>query len=298
MNLIQSRTALRAEVAAFPSRPEEARQRIARIIEDAEASVDVITRISVYDIDHQPISAAGTTDRGAISLGARATGDFGIVQYLKRPDGGIDAVLHAALRYRGKIVGFIATVVDTRDLIAIVENRDGLGDSGEMLLVAEFSPGTATLFNPLRHRPDDWLSTFPVSTASEPMRAALGQRKQRLMDVPDYRGVLVWAAVRPLPNFPGGILVKIDAEEELARVTELRNQLIDVALAAGALSILGGAALGIFLARPIRRLNEVVERIRQGDQDARADESCEDEVSFLAESFNELMDEIRERGRR
>jgi methyl-accepting chemotaxis protein len=78
----------------------------------------------------------------------------------------------------------------------------------------------------------------------------------------------------------------------------LRNQLIDVALAAGALSILGGAALGIFLARPIRRLNEVVERIRQGDQDARADESGEDEVSFLAESFNELMDEIRERGRR
>jgi nitrate/nitrite-specific signal transduction histidine kinase len=49
--------------------------------------------------------------------------------------------------------------------------------------------------------------------------------------------------------------------------------------------------LGTWLASPIRKLRDTIERIRGGEQSLRAEVTGEDEVSFLAESFNELMDE-------
>ena len=88
------------------------------------------------------------------------------------------------------------------------------------------------------------------------------------------------------------LIVKIDAAEELAPLHELRGRMLDVALSVGALAILAGALLGFYLSRPIRQLDALVHRIRDGETGLRAEVSGEDEVSFLAESFNELMDQV------
>lgn len=292
VNLIQSRTELRRQLAGYPADPRSAKTRIERIVVDAERSVDVITRITVYDAGGRFVATAGTAETRGQPIGQQVFGDVGVSQYVKRSDGGIDAVLSGALELSGEVVGYLATVVDTRDLMRIVESRRGLGESGEMMLVAEFRPGVVTQFNPPRHQPGDWLATYPLAEASDVVKTALSGHDEQLLDVLDHRGEPVWAAVRTLPGIPGCLLVKIDAREELAPVTELRGKLIDVALSVAALAILGGALVGIVLARPIRLLNQVVERIRHGEADLRADESGEDEVSFLAESFNDLMDQM------
>jgi nitrogen fixation/metabolism regulation signal transduction histidine kinase len=65
-----------------------------------------------------------------------------------------------------------------------------------------------------------------------------------------------------------------------------------VGLSAAALAILMGALVGAVLARPIRKLWEVVRGIRDGKTDLRASIRGEDEVSFLAECFNKLMDDV------
>lgn len=297
VRLIQSRTELRRRLAVYDPDSAEDREKIQQIISDAEASVDIITQVSVYDRDRQLVASAGSGASDGEIIGTRQFGDFGVSQYLKRADGGIDALLSAELRQNGERVGDITTVVDTRDLMRIVESRSGLGDSGEMMLVAEFSPGVVTQFNPPRHGRGDWLGSYALERASEMVQQALRSADVRLLNVLDYRGKPVWAAVRSLEGFPGRLVVKIDAAEELAQVRALRDRMIDVALSVAALAILAGALVGIWLARPVRRLNQIVERIRGGEHELRADESGEDEVSFLAESFNDLMDQIsRSRG--
>ena len=110
----------------------------------------------------------------------------------------------------------------------------------------------------------------------------------------DYRGQPVWAAARKLPNSAAALVVKIDEREQVQPQRDLRERFIRVALSVSALAIIGGALLGAWLARPLRQLQDTVERIRDGEADLRAKVSGEDEVSFLAESLNELMDEQSE----
>lgn len=296
VNLIHSRTELRRILATAQAGGPLDAAHVQRILDDAEGSVETITRISVFDLQHRLVATAGSARTRGEPIGALPIDDLGISRYVKRADSGIDAVLHAPLRFEGELVGYIATVVDTRDLAAIVQDRRGLGETGGMMLVAEFEPGRVTQFNPPRIAAPggngDWLGSYPRSEASEVVDRALAGTELRMLDVRDHRGEPVWAAVRSLEGFPGRLVVKVDASEELAQVYALRSRLIDVGLAVAALAILVGALVGNGLAAPICRLNRVVERIRGGERNIRADESGEDEVSFLAESFNDLMDQL------
>ena len=176
-----------------------------------------------------------------------------------------------------------------------MKGHEGLGETGETLLPIEFEPGFVTFLNPLRHMEADSLVVLPRSEASLPVRMALDGIEGLVQDVPDYRGVPVWAAVRTLGDPPVGLVVKVDAAEERAPVAELRRRLIRVGLSVAALAILAGSLMGTLMARRLRRLNEVVRLVRTGDRDLRADEKGEDEVSFLAESFNRLVDHLQDR---
>ena len=290
--LIQSRTNLRQQMDRYPESPQAAREVIQRIIADAEESVDLVTRIDVFDLDGQLVARAGRDPTGDRLLGTVDRGGGSVTRYFERPDRTVDVVLEAPLEIEGRTVGRMASEVAVGDLVDIAGNFEGLGETGETLLPVELVPGYVTFLNPLRHLEADSLVAIPLPEASLPVRMALDGESGLVQDVPDYRGVPVWAAVRIVPGLPGGLVVKVDAAEELAPVDELRSRLIRVGLSVAALAILGGALVGALLARPIRDLRAVVQGIRDGDSDLRADMSGEDEVSFLAESFNKLMDDV------
>ena len=75
---------------------------------------------------------------------------------------------------------------------------------------------------------------------------------------------------------------------------EFRAWLLRTALILSAFAILAGLGLGLRLALPIHDLAEVVNRIRQGEMDARANEAREDEVGLLARTFNEMASSIED----
>jgi HAMP domain-containing protein len=291
VRLIQSRTALREQVAAFPRRPDPSREAIQRIIDDAQASVDNITGISVFDIEGELIARNGLPPDGDRLLGTNRAGAT-VTRFFEGPGGVITAELEASLQLDGALVGSLATEVAVGRLVGIAGNYEGLGETGELLLVAEFEEGWVTFLSPLRHRRTDRLPVVPKAEVSEAVRMALAGEEGFLEGTLDYRGERVWAAVEGMPQLPVGLVVKVDEEEELLPIRELRDRLLRAALSVAALAILGGALVGAWLALPIRALRDVVQSIREGDVEQRADTSGEDEVSFLAECFNRLMDDI------
>jgi methyl-accepting chemotaxis protein len=291
VRLIRSRTELRRQLARYPEAPQAVRTITKRILEDAVASVDVVRRVTVFTPEGTPVAQAGVADFPASPTSSRESQKLSFSRYERAADGSIEAVLHTPVNFDRRLVGHMEAVVDISGILELTRSYRGLGETGETLLVAELEPGTLTLLNQTRHGVTPPVD-LAISEATPAMRAALSGYTAVLEDVPDYRGVVVWAATRKLQDVDTGLLVKIDAEEELAPLVELRDRMTDVALSVGALAILAGALLGFYLARPIKNLDSVVHRIREGDTQLRADTSGEDEISFLAESFNELMDRV------
>lgn len=288
--LVQTRTRMRDRLARFGEDPEGSRAEIRRVLEDAVAGTEQIRALHVHAPDGALIA---TTADGTDPARRRLRAPSGLTaptEFFEDEQGRLAVALHLPLSLNGAEIGRLTVELDAEPLRNLLRDDADGGESGEVYVIGRFETGAAIL-NPLRHAPGEGLRVVPAEARTRAMRAALAGASAVITDAGDYRSEPVWAAVHPLPRIGGGIVVKVDAAEARAPLEALQQALIEALVALGAFGILAGAAVGAWLARPIRALHDVVERIRAGDVSARASEDGEDEVSFLAESFNALMDE-------
>ena len=107
---------------------------------------------------------------------------------------------------------------------------------------------------------------------------------------PDYRGVPVLSAYRPLDiaDVSWGIMSEIDRAEALAPVRSLRNRALTV-LAILVVAILGIAAwFANTLTQPIKSLGRVAGELAEGRLDQALEVSGNDEISDLTRSFETM----------
>jgi PAS domain S-box-containing protein len=202
----------------------------------------------------------------------------------------------STLRMDGELLGTLHVTLDAEPLLTVAEDRSGMGETGETIIVTRDDDGTLrALHRPRPGGPDAW---DPVPSGSPGHLAELamaGGDSVLSHEIKDNRGVPVWAAVRKLPVAEVGLVVKVDADEGRAPLTEFRQRSIRLGLSLGAFAILLGFILGFRFSKPILDLAGVADRIREGALSARAEEEGEDEVALLARTFNEMAEEMEER---
>lgn len=192
----------------------------------------------------------------------------------------------------GLPVGVLAAQINLDILQPLIEDRIGLGESGEAILAQQME-GRVTYTSHLHHLDNNGLfKQIPIEDAAAPMQHALrGERGQGLSV--DYAGHDVVAAWRYLPGLQWGMVVKIDAEEVLASLIRLR---LHTALVLGALVLMVGAAaifLGFSIIAPLRHFIKVINEIASGDLKQRVALSRQDELGQLAAAFNRMTDEVQ-----
>ncbi len=302
VHLIASRTQLRQSLREYNlTRSPESQSRIGRILQDALGSVGAIESLTVYDQDGFPAASARLRPELAVEdLTPSSIPDPADAVVYEGISFGSDDRPHVGLVsplvLEEERIGALHVLLYARELIDLIQNFRGLGETGETMIVLRDRRGSVHVMHPTRG---------PAAERSEPLtelrgddpasRAMRGEEGTFSQGIIDYRQRPVWAATRYLPETGWGLVVKFDAGEERAPVIEFRRQLTALALSLSAFAILVGTLLGLRFAKPIRDLSEVANRIRLGDLQARAKVVSEDEVGFLASTFNQMAQELERR---
>lgn len=160
-----------------------------------------------------------------------------------------------------------------------------LGTSGETFLADEngYFITEAKYLVPQGH-------TKPISAT--PMKSCLSGVSTNTLDK-DYRDADIIHGYIFIPEIGSGcIMAHIEEQEAFAPLRLLRLKIIIVAL----VTLCFGSLIAFFISKqiatPIIKLTEVSRRIQQGDLRARANETGKDEISELAQSFNQLTGQL------
>jgi PAS domain S-box-containing protein len=303
VQLIASRTQLRLDLGEYNrTRDPETTASIQRILDDAAQATRSVEALAAYDVSGQIVARAGVAAASSLpQLPPRSTAapdDEVLFLGASFTEDGEPRVSYSApLRLEDERVGFLAVVLNARRLVELTEDYTGLGETGELLIVAPDSAGARTL-HPVRNagREGGRPSSMTLLDDEGPGRLALsGAEAVYRGTVRDYRGEPVWAATRFLPESGWGVVVKFDTAEKRAAILEFRDNMFSLALSLAGIGSLVAVLLGFRFAAPIHKLAEVAERLGDGDLDARVEVTREDEIGLLARTFNEMAGELQGR---
>jgi PAS domain S-box-containing protein len=308
VQLIASRTQLRVNLREYnESASSDAAIRIGRILGDAATSVKSVAALAVFDVRGQLVVQMGLGSDSALAEVSPESfpEEPGDVRFLGESvtELGFPQVGYSTqLIIDSEHVGYLFVLLNGQRLVGLTDDTAGLGETGELMVVARDSAGARTL-HPVRH-PIDGIDRNAVSAAGsilldgerDPALLALaGDEGVFTEGLIDYRGEAVWAATRYLPDTDWGLVVKFDVDEKKTSIGEFREELISLALALAGIGLLVAVFLGFRLSKPIHDLAGVANRIREGDLDARASRTREDEIGLLAHTFNAMAEELQSR---
>ncbi len=308
VQLIASRTQLRVNLREYnDSGDSGAAIRIGRILGDAATSVRSVAALAVFDARGQLVVQMGLgSDSALADISPESFPEEpGEVRFLGES---VTELAFPQVGYSTQLiidsehVGYLFVLLNGQRLVGLVDDTTGLGETGELMVVARDLAGARTL-HPVRHPIDgsdsgngDPAGAILLDGEHDPALLALaGDEGVFTEGLLDYRGEPVWAATRYLPDTDWGLVVKFDAAEKKTSIGEFREELFSLALALAGIGLLVAVFLGFRLSKPIHDLARVANRIREGDLDARAHRTREDEIGLLARTFNEMAEELQVR---
>ena len=252
----------------------------------------------VYSVTHEADFATnmmdGTYASSGLGVASRAglDGTFAITDIESyAPSAGIPAsfIGYPIKDHGGNIVGSLVLQLPLDQINSIMQERTGLGESGETYLI-----GQDHLMRSDSRFSEE--STILVSTVDhEPVLRALNG-ESGVMTAPDYRGIDV-RSVYSAFEFRGlewAILSEIDEAEIAIPTVSLRNMILMV-------GVIAAIALGVtafFLAqtfsKPVIKVRDALVAVSTGDLTQSVHSDAQDEIGDMARAYGDMQDYLRE----
>jgi methyl-accepting chemotaxis protein len=188
----------------------------------------------------------------------------------------------------GKLLGVIVFQLSIKQLNEIMQEKTGMGETGETYLVAE----DRLMRSDSRFSKT---STILQQKVDSPIANAALQGKTEIKIETDYRGKLVLAAYRPLEiqNLHWALIAEIDEEEAFQKLTHLLYGLLALMAICGAGVLIVAIPLSNSIAKPIENVTKVASQLAKGDLTQVISIQRQDEIGLMAESLRQMLNTWR-----
>lgn len=297
--LVASRTQLRASLEEYgKTRDKKTVATMQKILLDTKNSVDNIDEITIRDISGTV--AASTNPSRTVehprSEHPPSAKSFYPDLIFKDESNTLHLRILGPLVLNEQDIGTLEMILPADEIMEITSDYLGLGESGEIMLVAKHPDGGAIFLTPLRFDADAALTrTVSETKVGDPVLSVLSGEEKIFIDQPvtDYRKVSVLAATRFIPATGWGMVAKVDRDDALAAVAETR----DIYLFTIIFTLLLVAFLSIVFSQsitsPILELARVSLKLKTADFSEQATATSTDEIGQLADAFNEMSEKLK-----
>ena len=195
---------------------------------------------------------------------------------------------------RTEILGTLVFAIEGKRIYDIFDNYRSLGETGEVLIGMK-KDNHAVFINPIRHDPNSAF-TRKVELGSDiafPIQDAVQTQPGKGVSV-DYRGAKILAVWQYFPKMNWGMVAKIDLKEALKPVEYLQDLLLLVGTITTLVVIIIAVIISRIFAKPIHALCDVADKVGSGNLDVRSTIKSRDEFGLLSESFNRMVEGLKE----
>lgn len=189
---------------------------------------------------------------------------------------------------QGSMTGYLVSEFDLNPVLTIVRDTTGLGRTGETLLIAN-EDSVLSCLNPLRNK-----ASLPKRPDfdNEVIRLALNGH-EGFGKANDYRNEATFTAWQPIASLPWGLIVKIDASEVYAPISQFQSRFVLVGLITLLVSLTVGLIFSRLLARPMLALKENMDLLGQGVLPDKLEKHTQDEVGEMTDTVNQLVEGLK-----
>ncbi|MCJ7636852.1 MAG: ATP-binding protein, partial [Nitrososphaeraceae archaeon] len=189
--------------------------------------------------------------------------------FFKDKNNKIKSYVGSPLIHDGKLIGLVTAIYNLENLLSIFQTYEGLGKTGEFILVQKNDNGDGVLFmTPLRF---DSGTAFNLNISKDqintPIIQSLLKNEKTFTDTLDYRGIPVLAVTRYLEGVDWGLVTKIDKLEAFTPLENLKYVTIINGILVGILVIIASLIIGKSISNPIQKLMAASKNISQGKLD-------------------------------
>ncbi len=208
------------------------------------------------------------------------------------PSKELTAFIAVPVLEQGNILGVIAFQLDMKILQAVVQEKTGLGATGESNLATVHNQRPLFISNI-----DEKISPALLQSKSTPfsfgksMTQALTGNGGRNITI-DRKGNKVLAIHRYLPFLHAGLVVKIDSDEALNELNIFWKISLSVVFFILSVVIVIAYFLSRSIAKPIIALTQLSSEIAQGKQKHIIQRHGSKEILTLSDSFNAMSEEV------
>jgi len=193
------------------------------------------------------------------------------------------------------VLGVAVIKISLEELNRVTQNRDGLGQTGEIYLINK----DGYMITPSRFVEDTFLKQ-KVDTENarncfkDIERFGDQKHEHEAILCKDYLGIDVLGVHAHIPEMNWGLLCEINKEEALAPVAQLTHAMLMIF----AFLLVAGIALAHFISRtitkPIVKLHQGVEGIARGNLDYEVTTKAKDEIGALSRAFDKMTKNLEQ----